>query len=408
MSHMLCKECVDERRLNMKKLISLVMSIAMIFCVGTAPAFAVEMNDNPSIKISANCSDDIACLAAQHLQMMKEQLGDSCTAIGFAPDVFYNMTASTPFTVYTFDEEGRIITDDVYMSPLVYADKVVGTIGIYYDSEASEYHYSLGTTYATELNKLFYSTDLDADSGLVIGRLGDKLFATDGANANILFENPIDSTQPAPISETQIEDICATIKANADQQYTTITAIENAESANLTASAGYEIQPRLGPNPIPIPHVKQTGVCGIAAWASVLNYRFDTSYTNATLAAKMIDGGYNNGDGGNPNMTDYKNFANGTHSAGCVYISSPPSFSTVTSAIGAIKPIMGCWSSGTGSDKEYHAIVITGYKKNSSTNYTYYVKNPWYDDATTITVTSSSNVVYVDGSYTWKLLDSVY
>ena len=48
MSHMLCKECVDERRLNMKKLISLVMSIAMIFCVGTAPAFAVEMNDNPS------------------------------------------------------------------------------------------------------------------------------------------------------------------------------------------------------------------------------------------------------------------------------------------------------------------------------------------------------------------------
>ncbi len=78
----------------------------------------------------------------------------------------------------------------MFICPLSY-DKVVGTIGIYYDSEASEYHYSLGTTYATELNKLFYSTDLDADSGLVIGRLGDKLFATDGANANILFEEVI-------------------------------------------------------------------------------------------------------------------------------------------------------------------------------------------------------------------------
>ena len=199
----------------MKKLISLVMSIAMIFCVGTAPAFAVEMNDNPSIKISANCSDDIACLAAQHLQMMKEQLGDSCTAIGFAPDVFYNMTASTPFTVYTFDEEGRIITDDVYMSPLVYADKVVGTIGIYYDSEASEYHYSLGTTYATELNKLFYSTDLDADSGLVIGRLGDKLFATDGANANILFEE---------VTSVDFSDAFQTITTNKNT-YTAKTVI---------------------------------------------------------------------------------------------------------------------------------------------------------------------------------------
>lgn len=392
----------------MKKLVSLIMSIAMIFSIGTSPALAVGINDNADIKISANCSDDIACLAAQHLQTMKEQIGDSCAAIGFTPDVFYNMTAAAPFTVYTFDEVGRIITDDVYMSPLVYADKIVGTIGIYYDSETGSYHYSLGTTYAAELNELFCSTDLDANSGLVIGRLGDKLFATDGAGASILFENPIDSTRPAPINETKIEDICAAVKANAAQQYATITAIGGAERENPATFASNEIQPRLGPNPIPIPHVKQTGVCGIAAWASVLNYRFDTSYTNATLATKMINGGYNNGDGGNPNMTDYKNFANDTHSAGCVYISSPPSFSTVTSAIGAIKPIMGCWSSGTGSNKEYHAIVITGYKKNSSTNYTYYVKNPWYEDATTITVTSSSNVVYVDGSYTWKLLDSVY
>lgn len=392
----------------MKKLISLVMSIAIMFCIGTSSALAVEMNDNEGIKISANCPDDIGYLAAQHLKMMKEQAGDSCTAIGFTPDVFYNMTASTPFTVYTFDKEGHIITDDVYMSPLVYADKIVGTIGIYYDNETGDYHYSLGTSYAAELNRLFHSTDLDANSGLVIGRLGNKMFATDGISANILFENPADSAQPAPISESQIEDICATIKTNAAQQFTNITAIEAEKSVYPPTLASNEIQPRLGPNPIPIPHVKQTGVCGIAAWASVLNYRFDTSYTNATLATEMINGGYNNGDGGNPNMTDYKNFANDTHSAGCVYISSPPSFSTVTKAIGAIKPIMGCWSSGSGSDKEYHAIIITGYKKISSNNYTYYVKNPWYEDATTITVTSSSNVVYVDGSYTWKSLDSVY
>lgn len=268
----------------MKKIISLIMSIAMIFCIGSSPALAIE---NENIKISANCSDNIAYLAAQHLQTMKGQIGDSCTAIGFSHDVFYNMTASTPFTVYTFDEDGNILTDDVYMSPLIYAEKIVGTIGIYYDTETSSYHYSLGTTYAKELNELFNSTDLDANSGLVIGRLGEKLFATDGVSATILFENPNDSTQPTPKSGTHIEDICAIAKANAAQKYTAITAINDSESENHTTSSSGSIQPRLGPNPIPIPHVQQTGVCGIAAWASVLNYRFDTSYTNATL--RLLD-----------------------------------------------------------------------------------------------------------------------
>jgi len=33
---------------------------------------------------------------------------------------------------------------------------------------------------------------------------------------------------------------------------------------------------------------------------------------------------------------------------------------------------------------------------------------PWYTNAITITGTSSSNVVYVDGSYTWTLSQVVY
>lgn len=392
----------------MKKIVSLFLAVVMLMSIGITPAFAAEKEDVLNFKVSTTGSDDISNLVSQHLRTMQAQMGSSCTAIGFDPDVFMNMTASSPFTVYTFDEYGEVVSDDVYMSLLMYSGEVVGTIGVYYDSASESYQYSLGTSYADEMNLLLKGTKLEASEGIIIGRLGEKLFATDGSKAEILFENPMPIGGTSLVKEVRIDDICNIIKENATATFgeLTVNAVSGVECAISTVDEA--IQPRLAPNPIPIPHVEQTGVCGAAAWASVLNYRFDTDYDNDSLETAMHDGGYANGTNGNPNMTDYRDYANDEHNAGCVYISSPPSFSTVRSAIGAVKPIMGCWSSGSGSDKVYHAIVITGYVKNSSSNYTYYVKNPWHEDATTITVTSSSSVVYVDGSYTWRLLDSVY
>lgn len=116
---------------------------------------------------------------------------------------------------------------------------------------------------------------------------------------------------------------------------------------------------------------------------------------------------YSNGTGGIPNMDDYRDYANDVHDAGCVRANSL-SFSTMKSSINNGKPIMGSWYSGSGTDKTWHAIIITGYVQNSTSNYTYVLKNPWYDYTQTITVTSASSVVYADAGYTWNLSQSVY
>lgn len=392
----------------MKRIVSLFLAVMMLLCVSVVPAFAVENDETSSYRISTTCSEDISFLVSQHLRTLQKQIGSSCTSIGFDPIVFMNMTASSPFTVYTFDKHGEVISDDVYMSLLMYSGEVVGTIGVYYDSASDSYQYSLGTNYADEMNSLLKETALEVSEGIIIGRLGDKLFATDGSKAEILFEYPMLVGGAALAKEVCVDDLCSIIKKNAVATFCELTVDNDVGVARDRCMANEAAQPRLTPNPIPILHVNQTGLCGAAAWASVLNYRFSTNYTNYSLEMSMLNGGYANGTDGDPCMTDYRDYANDQHNAGCVYISSPPSFSTVITAIGSVKPIMGSWYSGSGSDKVYHAIVITGYVCNSWNSYTYYVKNPWYQNATTITISSSSNVVYVDGPYTWNLLDSVY
>lgn len=156
------------------------------------------------------------------------------------------------------------------------------------------------------------------------------------------------------------------------------------------------------PNPLPVPHVEQTGVCGIAAWASVLNYRFNTQYTNASLASAMAKK-HITSPNGSPYMTDYRDYANDVHNAGCVFKTSL-SFLNLTDTIGRGRPIMGSWISGDNC----HAVIITGYIKNGQSNYTYIIKNPWYNYTQIITVTDSSSVIYRDAGYTWKLSQVVY
>lgn len=53
------------------------------------------------------------------------------------------------------------------------------------------------------------------------------------------------------------------------------------------------------------------------------------------------------------------------------------------------------------------ANIITGYEL-SPYCYVYTLKNPWYSYTQVISVTNTSNVVYSDAGYTWKLSQSVY
>ncbi|MGX8699346.1 MAG: hypothetical protein ACSW8F_05385 [bacterium] len=160
-------------------------------------------------EIASTASEAVSRRAADYLRSMQKELGSSCADFGFDPEVFAHMTASPAFTVYTFDARGEVLRDKVYMSLLQYSGEVVGNIGVYYDSANRSWHCSLGTAYAEGMNSLLLEADLDAEEGIVIGRVGNKLIATDGKKVKVLFEYPF------PAEEVYLEAICGRIRENA-------------------------------------------------------------------------------------------------------------------------------------------------------------------------------------------------
>nr|WP_300839061.1 C39 family peptidase [uncultured Acetatifactor sp.] len=275
---------------------------------------------------------------------------------------------------------------------------------IYYNSTDSEYYYTLGRAYADELNKLRYSSNVDFENIVFIGQVADKLFVTDGKNVDVILEMPVEKMPTVSVSE--LEEICTNLTVDESTDYAVIC---EPELDNVFTTQN--IMPLVSikdTRSLDVPHVEQTGVCGVAAWAAVLNYRFGTSYTNDSLALEMANG-YTNGKYNAPNMGDYKNFANDKYDADCVY-TTPPSFTTVLNTIADKKPIMGYWESGSGTNFSTHAILITGFSYLNSVpaDRYYIVKNPWYTYTQWISVTDPDSVTYVNGTRTWSLKSAVY
>lgn len=392
-----------------KNLLSMILATVMVFSMSaTAMAAPIESYD---LRVASEATiTNVDNLASIHLSSMKSQFASNPSLIGFSSSELSDSSLGNAFTLYVFNENGQVISDDTQVYPVIYANQIVGILEVYCDSITSEYAYTFGKSYAEKLNNLRYVSNIDTSNNLIIGRIANKLFITDSNEVDIILDKTVDST--ATISIANLKNICTNLHQNVSSDYTTIS-----ESAIHSTTLQSKISARALPNPLPVPHVAQTGVCGVAAWAAVLNYRFNEDYNNATLAEAMA-ADYTNGTNGIPHMGDYRDYANDIHDAGCTLAYSPLSFTKMKSSINGGRPIMGSWysesgsnkswHSGSGSDKSWHAIIITGYVENSSSNYTYVVKNPWHKDTQTITVTSSNSVVYPDSGYTWKLSQCVY
>lgn len=393
----------------MKKYLSFFLAVLLV-CSMSMTAFAASNDSTGKISpanlrvASKDTQAGVDVLAAEHLTTLKRQFSGNPSALGFTADELSGAALGTAFTLYVFNTNGQIVSDETLVYPIIYNNEIIAVLEMYYDSTSSAYCYTFGKAYAEDLNEIRYESAVNTDANLVIGRIADKLFITDGSKVDIIYNMPVD--QPTTISTNEIKNVCSVLTKNASASFSEIDNISIQPDQFVSESSQAGVTPRLLPNPLPVPHVPQTGVCGVAAWAAVLNYRFGTDYTNATLATAMEDD-YSNGTGGIPNMDDYRDYANDVHDAGCVRANSL-SFSTMKSKINSGRPIMGSWCSGSGSDKSWHAIIITGYVQNSTSNYTYVLKNPWYTNTQTITVTSASSVVYADAGYTWNLSQSVY
>lgn len=393
----------------MKYFISVILMAALLLSVFTGVVFASSTEiANPErsteLRLSGKyCPWEVKSLTFQHLATMKSDLSANPKSLGFSELELSSLQIGNPFSIYVFDESLHLVSDDVHVFPLIFLNNIVGVIEVKYDDATNSYSFTFGKSYGDELNKL-RSKYVSEGRGLIIGRIGDKLFATNGKEATILLDKKAKGSKTITID--QINSSGAIIATKASAHY--LNATDAINGTKLTPNNyNQAIASMAFPNPLPVPHIAQTGVCGIAAWAAVLNYRFSKSYTNNTLATAMGNDGYINGSNGVPMMTDYRNYANDKYNAGCIFALSPPSFSTLRSTINAGRPIMGSWYSGSASDKSWHAVIITGYIQRTS-SHTYYLKNPWYDYTQTITVTNANSVIYPDSGYTWILSQSVY
>ncbi|MCI9221534.1 MAG: hypothetical protein HFH94_17825 [Lachnospiraceae bacterium] len=391
----------------MKKIFALFLSIIMVYNIPTTVKASTVTNEQGSKELyvaSSAESMEVDKLAIEYLSKAKIMLASDSLTIGFTEYELKNALLGNPFSIYAFNEKGQFVPSNTKVYPIFCGNQIVGIMEIYYNSTDSEYYYTLGRAYADELNKLRYSSNVDFENIVFIGQVADKLFVTDGKNVDVILEMPVEKMPTVSVSE--LEEICTNLTVDESTDYAVIC---EPELDNVFTTQN--IMPLVSikdTRSLDVPHVEQTGVCGVAAWAAVLNYRFGTSYTNDSLALEMANG-YTNGKYNAPNMGDYKNFANDKYDADCVY-TTPPSFTTVLNTIADKKPIMGYWESGSGTNFSTHAILITGFSYLNSVpaDRYYIVKNPWYTYTQWISVTDPDSVTYVNGTRTWSLKSAVY
>lgn len=396
----------------MKKFKGYLLAVALLISLSGVVAFAANAENKGlsknDIRLSvAHYSDNVIPLAVRNLAETKQSFITNPGALGFTAAELSGMQIGNPFSIYVFDEELNITSTDAIVFPLLYLNNIIGVMEGTYDASSESCCFTFGKAYGNELNNLI--NQYTARANIVIGRLGDKLFATDGTIATTLLDTTV--TGSLEVTNDRINASTASIMSEAMTGSnfveattpiggTALSAESENQSVNTIATVG------IYPNPLPVPHVAQTGICGEAAWAAVLNYRFNEDYTNGTLHYMMVNAGYS----ASPNMSDYVNYANQQHNAGCVGCAYVPGRQEMISAIDSGRPVMGSWyDANGGANKDWHAIIVTGYAQN--VRYIVYIlKNPWYNYTQAIQVMGNTptTVVYNDAGYAWTMAEADY
>ena len=394
----------------MKKFVSILLSLLITFGFTQSALLATtkESISDPDInaegvRLSVEpYTESITSVAIQHLSDIKSVLFEDYETLGFSNEEISEMEIGHPFSIYIENDDDIICSSDVIVFPLLFSNKVIGVLEILHEPSSGIIAFSFGKSYGETINELCNEHRHSESADFAVININNLLIATDGLEITVLSGNAEESERPSTVSD--IKSAYSNLLHSTELDYSNISIpiyVDNTDKPSIHKT----IQPPqvlAYPNPLPVPHVSQGGgVCGVAAWAAVLNYRFGKSYTTPSLDSAMRAGGYYNGSN-KPTMTDYRNFANDKYNAGATYNSSPMSINSTKNAILAGKPIMGSWKSSSST----HAIIISGYKQTSST-LVYYLKNPWHNYTQIITVTSP-NLVYPDSGYTWRLVSSVH
>jgi len=415
-----------ERSNTMKKILSFVLILTFML---TVPLHAVAAYTNglssskvPILKLATvTASTDVKAAAAEYLEIFRTN--DDYEILGFTAEQFYGMQIGNPFLVYQFDTDGRNLIADidtvVYTCPMVYGGKIIGVVAAYYNEETEQYSFA---AYRDTKYENLSSGTVDTSKNLIVGNMDSTLFVTDGTNVDIL--GIVGEKQTDLVNKQYIQRLSTTLKTAAGSNFVAANDVSQSPLPQVQLNAASAQTRDVESIILNVPYVAQDGgICGCASWASILNYRFQTSYDTASLTQAMIDAAFITDTDPIPSLTDYRDFTNQEYpTAGCVWVGSPPSFSSVRNLIINDRPIRGSWwrykddALQNEDNKVYHSINIIGYRQILTSYYNYYLVNPWFNYVAMIYVADSSNavcddsVVFPEGwsSRVWHLNAYVY
>lgn len=126
------------------------------------------------------------------------------------------------YTSYLFNENGKILSDNDLVYPVIYNGEIIAILEAGYDSLTSKYNYTFGKAYADELNKLCHAERTNASKKFMIGRIADKFFLTNGKQVDVILDKTSDE-QRKTISETELKLICERVSESIDACYMPIS-----------------------------------------------------------------------------------------------------------------------------------------------------------------------------------------
>ena len=212
----------------MKKYLLLLLT-ALIVC-GMKPMDAKASKSASTAGISAQSrfaksqkdTSEIDTFAQEYLEKMKGQLSNP-EILGMTDKEFTGAALGGVFSTYLFDKEGNLISEDGLAYPVFYNDKMIAILETSYDSEVLTYTYTFGRSYADKLEQILITGNLDDTKGLIVGRIADKFFITDGVHVEIILECPANLfSEPDKISKEELMLICKKLPQVIDAQYTFI------------------------------------------------------------------------------------------------------------------------------------------------------------------------------------------
>jgi len=355
--------------------------------------------------------------SAQNLSLQKQAVMHMYEEFGFTFSQVANMQLGTPFSIYVFDDSRIQIDMDVLVFPIVYNGNIIGVLETMYDESLGERFFTFGRSYADELNALQQGRYANMD--FIVVNYGDILFASNGENVVVICDRRLEDSEDQlrrDVSESEMNYLAFSVASRAQLEFADVAQLAAVSFSNEMLYTSFISESSVAMRAsnfrlLPVRHVPQTGGCGVAAWAAVLNFRFQhANYTGDSLARAMFMEGFIHNINTLPNMAQFRDYANHFHLANTVLAFSPLNITQVRSTIDSWRPIMGNWTQPRGSSS--HAINIIGYEAVQGASFTFYfVLNPWHTtphpQSVIVNHSNPTHVVHLDGGVYWVFDQSV-